>query len=114
MDRNRNRPGQGLLGLSFPRSAQPRPHPLRPADIVGCPFAGGRQQEHLSTTSLVRFLCAGLWVSFSSREEGEGCGEVVGLLSMGAIGCLFRDHPEDCWPGASQAPGNSVSVPGVS
>lgn len=95
--RNMNRWGEGLLGLSFPYSAQPKPDPLRP---VAAPSAEGHRRKHLSTTGRVRFL----W----------GCGELAVLPGLGAIGYLFRDHPEACWPSASQAPGNSVSVPGVS
>lgn len=39
--------------------------------------------------------------SFPTWEEGEGCGEAEVLLSLGAAGCLFRDHPADYWSSAS-------------
>lgn len=63
----------------------------------------------LNAVSRGRFLCMGL-ASLPTREAGCG-GEAEARLSLGSIGGLFRDHPADCWPSASQAPGNSVSVP---
>lgn len=54
----------------------------------------------------------GLW--HPSPQGGGMWREAEPLLSLGSIGCLFRDHPADCWPGASQAPGHSVRVPGAS
>lgn len=39
---NMNRLGKGLLGTSAPAPrVQPRPYPLYPVDIAGCPYAEG-------------------------------------------------------------------------
>ena len=46
---NMNRWGEGLLGLSFPYSAQRRPAPLRP---VAAHSAEGHRRKHLSTTAV--------------------------------------------------------------
>lgn len=82
---------QGAPGAHCPQRC-PGPDLRDPVDIASCPFARGHWQKPSNTTGHVSLLCVGLWASFPTGEEGEGCREVVVLLSLGAIGCLFRDH----------------------
>lgn len=108
-----NRLFKGFWVSVAPTVPSPDPTPSNPVDIAECLFAKGHWQRHCKTVGCVKFLCWGCGI-IPHPEKGQGWKEAEVLLSRGAVACFFRDHPADCWPSASEAPGNSISVPGVS